>query len=65
MCRANGVPCDKVRVMSQWQCHVLLLNVKILNLVTVFVILSQFDLNVFKTKAISSLFKLRQNLTFI
>jgi len=31
----------------------------------VFVILSQFDPNFFKTGAISSLFKLRENLTFI
>jgi len=38
---------------------------KILKLVSLFVILSQFGPNVFKTEAISYLFKLRQNLTFI
>jgi len=42
-----------------------LLNVKILNLIHVLVILFQFDSNFCKTDAISFVFKLRQNLTFI
>jgi len=42
-----------------------LLNVKILNLVSVFVNLPQFGLIFLKYEAISLLFKLRQNLTFI
>jgi len=52
MGQADIVSRDRGSVMWQWQCHV-------------FVILSQFDPNFFKTEVFSSQFKLRQNLTFI
>jgi len=41
------------------------MNVKILNVVPIFDILSQFNPNFLKTETILSIFKLRPNLIFI
>jgi len=56
MCQSNIVPRGKDSVM--WQCHVPLWDVKTLNVVLVFVILSQFGPYFFKTKSISSLYQI-------
>jgi len=57
-CQADIVPRGKDSVIWQWQCHMLLLNVKSLNIVFIFVILSQFDPNFLKTELISSLYQI-------
>jgi len=46
------------------QCHVSLLDVKSLNVVPVFVILSQFGLNFVKTESISSCIKFKFYINF-
>jgi len=58
MCQSDIVPRGRDNVMWQWQCHVSLLDVKSINVVPVFVILSQFGPNFFKTKSISSLYQI-------
>ena len=52
MCQSDIVPRGRDSVMWQWQCHVSILDVKSLNVVPVFVILSQFGPNFFKTESI-------------
>jgi len=47
-CQFDIVPRGRDIVMWQWQCHVLLLDVKSINVVLVFIILSQFGLIFFK-----------------
>jgi len=54
----NIVPRGRDNVMWQWQCHVSLLDVKSLNVVPVFVILSQFGPKFFKIESISSLYQI-------
>jgi len=44
--------------MWQLQCRMSLLDIKIINVVIVFVILSQFGPNCFKTESISSLYQI-------
>jgi len=58
MCQFNIVACGKDSVMWQWQCHVSLLDVKSLDVVPVFVILSKFGPNLLKTESISSLYQI-------
>jgi len=57
-CQSDIVSHGRDNVMWQWQCHVSLLDVKTLNVVLVFIILSQFGPNFFKTKSISSLYQI-------
>jgi len=59
MFQSDIVPRDnRDNVMWQWRCHVLLLDVKSLNVIRVFVILFQFRSHFFKTKSISSLYQI-------
>jgi len=54
----NIVSRGRHSVMWQWQCHMSLLDVKSLNVVLVFVILSQFGPNFLKTESISFLYQI-------
>jgi len=55
-CQSDIVPRGRDNVM--WQCHVSLLDVKSLNVVPVFIILSQFGPKFFKIESISSLYQI-------
>jgi len=57
-CQSGIVPRGRDDVMWQWQCHVSLLDVKSLNVVPVFVILSQFGPKILKIESISSLYQI-------
>jgi len=63
--RVNLTLCHVIETMMwQWQCHVSILDVKSLNVVPIFVILSQFDPNFVKIKSISSCTKFKFYINF-